>query len=142
MTGVSDYPGSSVGLPETGAGSLASWGSRIGALVLDWGACMVLAIGMFGTRVLTGQGWPAFMILAVFFVESTLLTITMGGSFGQLIARIGIIRHDLAFRHHFTAADDLPIARVSLNQALFFVVGQMAHHRTPFSDRVPARSFA
>lgn len=94
MTGVSDYPGSSVGLPETGAGSLASWGSRIGALVLDWGACMVLAIGMFGTRVLTGQGWPAFMILAVFFVESTLLTITMGGSFGQLIARIGIIRLD------------------------------------------------
>lgn len=85
------YPGQSIGLPSSGPGSLASWGSRIAALVVDWAACMALAVAMFGTRVMTGTGWPTFMILAVFFVESTVLTITLGGSFGQLLARVGII---------------------------------------------------
>lgn len=88
------FPGESIGLPERGPGSLASWGSRVAALVVDWAASMVLAVAFFGTRVMTEPGWPAFMILAVFFVESTLFTITVGGSFGQLLARIGIIRLD------------------------------------------------
>jgi hypothetical protein len=34
------------------------------------------------------------MILAVFFVESTVLGAVAGGSFGQLITRIGIARLD------------------------------------------------
>lgn len=88
------YPGESIGLPERGPGSLASWGSRIAALVVDWAASMVLAVALFGTRVMTAPGWPAFMILAVFFVESVVFTITVGGSFGQLLARIGIVRLD------------------------------------------------
>ena len=29
------YPGESLGLPKKGPGSLAGWGSRLGALVLD-----------------------------------------------------------------------------------------------------------
>lgn len=91
---MSEYPGASIGLPQSGPGSLASWGSRIAALVVDWAACMVAAVGLFGTRVLTGHGWPAFMILAVFFVESSVLTATMGGSFGQLLARVAVVRLD------------------------------------------------
>lgn len=97
MSGVENsdnYPGSSLGLPEKGTGSLASWGTRIAAILIDWAASMVLAMGMFGLRVWTERGWPSFMFLAVFFVESTILTMTLGGSFGQLIARIGIIRLD------------------------------------------------
>ena len=50
---------------------MAGWGSRIGALVIDWGLCMIVAITAFGTGVMTGGGWRAWMILAVFFVQTT-----------------------------------------------------------------------
>ncbi|GAA4904294.1 hypothetical protein GCM10025789_24210 [Tessaracoccus lubricantis] len=55
---------------------------------------MVVAIAIFGTEVMTGTGWKSFMIMAVYFVEASILTALAGGSFGQLIARIGIVRLD------------------------------------------------
>lgn len=88
------YPGKTLGLPESGPGSLAPWRSRVAALVVDWAASMVLASALFGTQVLTGHGWRSFTIMAVFFVESAVLTATLGGSFGQLLARIAIVRLD------------------------------------------------
>ncbi|MFV0428419.1 MAG: RDD family protein [Arachnia sp.] len=94
MPDKSDYPGQTIGLPESGPGSLAGWGARIGALVADWAASMAVAIGLFGVGVLTGGGWRSFMILAVFFVESSILTTLTGGSFGQLLARIGVVMLD------------------------------------------------
>lgn len=89
-----EYPGASIGLPEHGRGSLASWWSRIAALVLDWGASMVVAVFLFGVGVLREGGWRAWMVLAVFFVQSAVLGALAGGSFGQLLARIGIVRLD------------------------------------------------
>ena len=88
------YPGQALGLPAEGRGSLASWRSRVAALVLDWAACMAVAVGFFGSAVLTGGGWRAWMILATFFVQSTVLSWLMGGSFGQLICRIAVVRID------------------------------------------------
>lgn len=88
------YPGERLGLPPDGRGSLASWRSRVAALVLDWAACMAVAVGLFGSGVLTGGGWRAWMILATFFVQSTVLSWLVGGSFGQIVCRIGIIRLD------------------------------------------------
>jgi len=89
-----DYPGKALGLPEEGRGSLATWQVRIIALALDWGASMIIALAVFGQEVLTGYDWRRFMISAVFFVESAVLSATAGGSFGQLITRIGIARLD------------------------------------------------
>jgi hypothetical protein len=89
------YPGQSLGLPPEGRGSLASWRSRVGALIIDWAACMIIALGFFGSGVLTGGGWRAWMILATFFVESTVLSWLAGGSFGQLISRIAVVRLDV-----------------------------------------------
>jgi uncharacterized RDD family membrane protein YckC len=89
------YPGQSLGLPPEGRGSLASWRSRVGALIIDWAACMIIALGFFGSGVLTGGGWRAWMILTTFFVESTLLSWLAGGSFGQLISRIAVVRLDV-----------------------------------------------
>ena len=88
------YPGQSLGLPESGRGSLAGWWARIGALVGDWAASMVLAVAIFSTDVITGDDWRAFMILAIYFVEASLLSALTGGSFGQLIAGIGVVRVD------------------------------------------------
>jgi uncharacterized RDD family membrane protein YckC len=88
------YPGESLGLPESGRGSLASWRARVAALLLDWAASMALAVILFGVAVLREPGWPSWMTLAVFFVESSVLTGLAGGSFGQIIARIGVVRLD------------------------------------------------
>jgi hypothetical protein len=86
------YPGQRLGLPREGRGSLASWRARVGALIIDWAACMLVAFGLFGTGVITGGGWRAWMILTIFFVESALLSWLAGGSFGQLLSRIAVVR--------------------------------------------------
>lgn len=83
-----------LGLPASGRGSLASWSQRVAALLVDWAASMVVAIAVFGGGVMTETGWKSFMILAVFFVQATILTIITGGSFGQLLAGIGVVRLD------------------------------------------------
>jgi hypothetical protein len=88
------YPGERLGLPPEGHGSLASWRARVGALIIDWAACMAVAVGLFGSGVLTGGGWRAWMILATFFVESMVLSWLAGGSFGQLLSRIAVVRLD------------------------------------------------
>jgi len=88
------YPGQQLGLPHEGRGSLALWRSRVAALVLDWAASMAVSVGLFGAAVVTGSGWQAWMTLAVFLVESTLLVTVASGSFGQLICRIAVVRLD------------------------------------------------
>ena len=88
------YAGNRLGLPEAGRGSLASWRARVAALILDWAASMAIAVGLFGPGAVTGSGWQAWMTLAVFWVESTLLVTVASGSFGQLICRIAVVRLD------------------------------------------------
>ena len=88
------YPGESLGLPASGAGSLASWRSRIAALLVDWGTSMILATFAFGIGVLRDGGWRAWMILAVFFVQTSMMSALVGGSFGQVLARLAIVRLD------------------------------------------------
>ncbi len=55
---------------------------------------MALAVAIFTPAVLTGQDWRRFMVLAVFFVESAVLSALTGSSFGQLITRIAVFRLD------------------------------------------------
>lgn len=109
QTAAEPYPGQRLGLPAEGRGSLASWRARIAALIVDWAASMLLAVGLFGPTVVTGSGWQAWMTLAVFFVESTLLVTVASGSFGQLLCRIAVVRLD-------TKPVGLP--RAALRQAL------------------------
>lgn len=111
MVAVADeaYPGQRLGLPAAGRGSLSAWRLRIGALLVDWAACMIVAVALFGSGVLTGGGWRAWMILTCFFVESTVLCWLAGGSFGKLVCRIAVVRVD---------RQPLGLARALLRQAL------------------------
>lgn len=86
------YPGQSLGLPEDGRGALAPWSARVGALVIDWGASMAVAVGAFGGGVLTERGWRAWTVLTVFVLQKALLTALTGSSFGQLITGVGVTR--------------------------------------------------
>ena len=88
------YPGESLALPASGRGSLASWRARLAALLIDWAAATLLSVGAFGMTVMTGHDWRAWLPMAVFFVERAVLTALVGSSFGQLLARIGVVRLD------------------------------------------------
>lgn len=79
--------------PAAGPGRLASWGSRITALVLDWFACL-LASFAFASRTSVTAGNARFVPLAVLVVETALLTATLGGSAGQLVLAVRVRRVD------------------------------------------------
>lgn len=68
----------------------ASWGRRILALAVDWAACTLILLPFLN------YGDPDFgpLTLAVFVVESALLTALAGGSFGQLATRLRVVRAD------------------------------------------------
>ncbi|QWZ06415.1 RDD family protein [Nocardioides panacis] len=88
------YAGQRLGLPEAGRGSVASWGRRILALCVDWFASILVAGAIVGPGVLSSHGWEAWMPLLVFLVEGTVLTPLVGGSFGQLLLRVAVVRLD------------------------------------------------
>lgn len=88
------YPGERIGLPREGRGSLATWGARLVALLLDWVISTVIAVLFFGSRVLSSDGWTSWMTMAAFFVETTVLVALAGGSAGQLLCRLAVVRLD------------------------------------------------
>jgi uncharacterized RDD family membrane protein YckC len=88
------YPGERLGLPEDGAGSVAGWGRRALALAVDWLACMLVVAAFVGVEVWTGHGLSQWGPLAVFWLEAGVLTALLGGSFGQLVCRVAVVRLD------------------------------------------------
>ena len=93
MTTEAPYPGQRLGVPADGPGSVASWGRRVLALVVDWVASLLVAGLVFGSAV-WGQDWQAWAPMGVFLLEAGLLTALLGGSFGQLVLRVGVARLD------------------------------------------------
>jgi uncharacterized RDD family membrane protein YckC len=93
MEQATTYPGQRLGLPEDGSGSVASWLARLGALALDWLASLGVASVVSG-----GRNWEAgaldWYTPLVFVIEATVLTALVGGSFGQLVLRLAVVRLD------------------------------------------------
>ncbi len=85
------YPGQRLGLPPDGAGAVAGWGRRIAALFADWFAASLVAV-VLRPLVDGGRLWEQFGPLVVFWLESTVLTALVGGSFGQLLLRVAVVR--------------------------------------------------
>jgi len=76
------YRGERLGLPESGPGSLAGQGRRLGALLVDW-AIAYLVVSAFGWHPTSPQGqWG---VLAVFAAEHLLLISTLGFTIGKRI---------------------------------------------------------
>lgn len=88
------WPGEELGLPRSGRGSLATWGKRVTALVVDWAACTILTWALVRTGVLGEVTFVGMITMALFFVEATCGTAFAGGSFGQVLARVRIVRLD------------------------------------------------
>jgi uncharacterized RDD family membrane protein YckC len=87
------WPGARLGLPESGSRSVASWGRRIAALGIDWITSLLVA-GFFVGNGVWGQGPAAWAPMGVFFLEVSVLTALAGGSFGQLVLRMAVLRLD------------------------------------------------
>jgi uncharacterized RDD family membrane protein YckC len=88
------YAGQRLGLPVAGRGAVAGWGRRFLALLVDWIASLLVAAVVVGPRVLSSKGWEAWVPMLVFLVEATVLTALAGGSFGQRVLRLAVVRSD------------------------------------------------
>lgn len=80
-----NHPGERFGLPAEGAGSVASMGRRLLALLVDWLLCMVIAVAS-----LHSQRWT----LPIFAAETYLLTALTGFTVGKRLLGIQVVRVD------------------------------------------------
>ncbi|REF34946.1 RDD family protein [Thermasporomyces composti] len=91
-----DHAGRRLGLPETGRGSLAGWGARITALLVDWLLANLAALGI----VRDDAVWQApvtaldFLPLALFGLQVWLMTGFVGASIGQRVRHLLVVRLD------------------------------------------------
>ena len=77
----------------------AGWGRRIGALLIDWASSWAVAQGLAAVG-LVGDDPSTISTVGtvVLVVEMALFTALMGGSFGKLVTRVRVVRHDDASR--------------------------------------------
>ena len=88
-----DYRGQRLGLPESGPGSLSGFGRRLGALVVDWLACVVL-VRLFVPGITYGTPDSSLVTMGFFLAELTLFTWVTGASFGQRLLGLAVVRLD------------------------------------------------
>jgi uncharacterized RDD family membrane protein YckC len=79
------YPGEKFGLPENGPRSVAGMGRRLGALLIDWVVCTLIAVAVFHD-----QYWT----IVVFAVQDYLLTALAGMTLGKRLTGIRVARLD------------------------------------------------
>ena len=72
----------------------ASWGRRILALVIDWIASTMVVVGVVGLGRYLDDRSSGWWVLGAFALQVTLLTALVGGSFGQLICGVRVLRED------------------------------------------------
>jgi uncharacterized RDD family membrane protein YckC len=72
----------------------ASWPRRTAALFVDWVACNLVVVAVIGPRNWSDDRYTGVYTMGVFLLETTLLTALVGGSFGKLVTRVRVVRHD------------------------------------------------
>ena len=91
------YQGERLGLPESGPGSIAGFGRRLVALVIDWFLCYLVALLWVGRdEAFSGSAGSSntlgLVILVVFAVESIVLVSTLGFTVGMRLMGIRVVR--------------------------------------------------
>jgi uncharacterized RDD family membrane protein YckC len=86
-----DWRGQRLGLPESGPGSVAGFGRRLVALVIDWLACLLL-VRLFLPSIQYGTPDSSLVTLGFFLAELTLFTWLVGASFGQRVVGLAVVR--------------------------------------------------
>jgi uncharacterized RDD family membrane protein YckC len=73
---------------------VAGWPRRVLALWADWIASLLVAGFFVGPGVMRSDGAESWTTLLVFFVEVSVFTALVGASFGQLLAKVAVVRID------------------------------------------------
>ncbi|MDP9845301.1 RDD family protein [Streptosporangium lutulentum] len=85
------YPGERLGLPREGSGSVAGFGRRIGAIVIDWLICTwAITQGLLQINPVQNVWVP----ILIFAAEYVLLVGTMGMTFGMRLLRVRVAALD------------------------------------------------
>ncbi|AXH95621.1 RDD family protein [Ornithinimicrobium avium] len=78
-------------LPETGVGSVAPFGRRLLALLVDWILCQLIATALFGMQWGQVGGTEAFYPLLLLLVENTVLVGTLGTTVGHRLLGVRVV---------------------------------------------------
>ncbi|MDV3220797.1 RDD family protein [Intrasporangium sp.] len=85
--GEGEWPGHRLGLPETGPGSIARFGRRLVAIVVDWVIALLIARGLFQVPLPFSEepatGGQNFIVLGIFALMNVLLVGTLGTTIGH-----------------------------------------------------------
>lgn len=87
-----EYPGQRLGLPRSGPGSVSGMGRRLGALLIDWLACAVIAMGVLGSD--KDLAKVQYLTLAIFAAETYVLTALTGYTLGKRLLGLRVARLD------------------------------------------------
>jgi len=87
------YPGETLGLPESGPGSLAPMGRRLVALLIDWLICYGLAALALGFGAISRE-MLATSVLVIWFVLGVVAVRLFGFTPGQLVLDLGVVALD------------------------------------------------
>jgi uncharacterized RDD family membrane protein YckC len=85
------YRGERLGLPEEGPGSIARPGRRLGALVVDWGLCLLIAYGLITDSYNNAaQVWAPLILFVLMVVTLGTVGFTPGKRlFGLRVVALG-----------------------------------------------------
>jgi uncharacterized RDD family membrane protein YckC len=72
----------------------ASWARRILALLVDYAACWGVMLLIYGADWFGSGSLPSVYLNLLFIGESAVLMALSGGSFGQLVTRLRVVRVD------------------------------------------------
>jgi uncharacterized RDD family membrane protein YckC len=91
-----EYAGQRLGLPAEGPRSVASWGRRIAALLIDWGASWAVAVAIFGSDLTKPPTtWvDLFAVPMIAIAQTVIFLLLLSGSFGQVLLRVAVARLD------------------------------------------------
>jgi uncharacterized RDD family membrane protein YckC len=70
----------------------ASWARRLVALFLDGLACVGVTILVLGPTGWSENSWSSAYTLVIFVLENALFTALLGGSFGQMLTGLRVVR--------------------------------------------------
>ncbi|MDQ2758430.1 MAG: RDD family protein [Actinomycetota bacterium] len=89
-TGTDQAPGARLGMPGEGPGSIARFGRRLVAILVDWVVANLVAGLLLGFTYASGSGsWKPLLVL---FVENLLLVSTAGSTIGHRLVGLRLER--------------------------------------------------
>jgi uncharacterized RDD family membrane protein YckC len=120
------YQGQQLGLPESGPGSIARPGRRLGALAVDWGLCLLIAYGLItdGYNQATGN-WA----LLIFFVLGVLTVGTIGFTPGKRLFGLRVFALDTGTVNPFRALLRTALLCVAIPALIWDRDGRGLHDR-------------